>query len=195
MRARDGGDERACLTGMREPRGTITIGEPRLERLDDGRSRVAVDVDGEPLWVAAAEPLAANADAPVAALLLSAAKSGSRLRVAADLDERLHSQLGRIPEIARAYWKFPGAVVEPRGLARRAPGGAGAVFFSGGLDSFYTLHRRRREIDRLICVHGLDIPIDDADRFARARGWISAVAAGVGVRAVFAAANFRRHRL
>src|SRR5574337_867736 len=36
-----------------------------------------------------------------------------------------------------------------------------AVFFSGGLDSFYTLLKRRNEIDSLVFIHGFDIPLEN----------------------------------
>ena len=177
---------------MPKRRDTINVGEPRAARLADGRFFVSVEVDGESLYVAADEPLAANGDAWTAALLLPAAKAAAALRVDADLDEGLHARLDRIQAIAHAYWRFPGASVTARRLVRRDPGGGRAMFFSGGLDSFYTLHQRGDEIDKLICVHGFDVAVEDAPRFALVQSWASAVAAAVGVRAVFAKTNLRR---
>ncbi len=50
-----------------------------------------------------------------------------------------------------------------------------ACFFSGGVDSFYTLLKHREEITHIIFVHGFDIALEDhslraqASRMARAR--------------------------
>jgi hypothetical protein len=50
------------------------------------------------------------------------------------------------------------------------------LFFSGGVDSFYTLLKRQDEITDLIVVHGFDIPLDDHSM----RGRVSQMAHNVG---------------
>jgi hypothetical protein len=180
---------------MQRRRETISVGEPRAGRRPDGRHEVSVEVDGAPIRLVADEPVAANGDAWTAALLLPAASAGAMLRVDADLDEALHGRLPRLLEIARAYWQFPGATVVPRKVVRREPAGERGLFFTGGLDSFYTLHQRRAEIDKLIFVRGFDIDLDDAGRFAGARAGVERVAAEVGARAVFPETDLRRHHV
>ena len=39
-------------------------------------------------------------------------------------------------------------------------------FFSGGVDSFYTLLEQQAEITHLICIHGFDIPVENKALFA-----------------------------
>lgn len=43
-----------------------------------------------------------------------------------------------------------------------------SLFFSGGVDSFYSLVKHREEIDNLILIHGFDIPLSDSATFAQA---------------------------
>ena len=180
---------------MRKSNGnaSIDVGTPTLSRLPDGRNRVAAKVDGAEIHVTADEELAANGDAWASALLLPAAKAGATLRIDADLDQRLRDNLDRIQAIARSYWCYPGATVAPRGIVSRKPGVGRAMFFSGGADSFYTLHQRRGELDRLISVHGFDVPLADRARFATVRSWLGEVAAELGIRPVFPETNLREH--
>jgi len=128
-------------------------------------------------------------------MLLPAAKAGATLRIACDLDERLHAGLERILAIASAYWGFPGAEVVASGLARRQPSGDRAMFFSGGIDSFYTLQQRRAELDRLVLVGGFVIPTGDAVRFAEARRWVDAVGREVGLRSSAVEVSLREHKV
>ncbi len=175
-------------------RRVISISEPQLTRDGDGDGgwRVSARVGDDEVPVASDGPLAANADAFVAAYFLAAAKAGATLRVDADLDAGLHGNLEGIQAIAGRYWGFPGANVVTRDRFRRTPAGERAIFFTGGVDSFYALRRLRGSIDRLIFVDGFDLGLEDRAEFARARAAIEAVAAATGTRAAFPRTNLRR---
>jgi hypothetical protein len=43
-----------------------------------------------------------------------------------------------------------------------------SLFFSGGVDSFYSLIQHRDEIENLVLVHGFDVPLADVKAFALA---------------------------
>jgi len=43
-----------------------------------------------------------------------------------------------------------------------------SVFFSGGVDSFYSLIKHRDEVDNLVLVNGFDVPLADTKTFAQA---------------------------
>jgi 7-cyano-7-deazaguanine synthase in queuosine biosynthesis len=50
-----------------------------------------------------------------------------------------------------------------------APASGGvSLFFSGGVDSFYSLIKHRDEVDNLVLVHGFDIPLAESKVFAQA---------------------------
>jgi hypothetical protein len=81
--------------------------------------------------------------------------------------------------------------------AHRAP--RAASFFSGGVDSFYTLLNLAsryhaadpRAIEYLIICHGFEIPLTDPERFQRARRSAANVAAACGRRLVSCTTNAR----
>ena len=66
-----------------------------------------------------------------------------------------------------------------------------AVLFSGGVDSFYTVLRRRHEIDALVFVHGLDVRLDDPLRESVVDG-VRSAAAELGLVLVEVATDVRQ---
>ena len=148
-------------------------------------------VGGHTVAIQATAPLAANGDPFAAMMLLPAARRGATLRLAADVDAQLHANVPAINEIAQRYWKFRGASLAPTRLVTRAPRGGGAMFFTGGIDSFHTLRRRLDELERLIFIHGFDIGLEDDARFLAAREWIEGVASELGREAQFVRTDLR----
>jgi len=177
----------------RAARPPITVAKPRIERLAGGRWRLSTSVAGRVVSISGEDLLAANADAWVAMLLLPAAKAGVPLQIDADLDETLQRNVPRILGVARQYWGFRGTSVGTSGLVRRAATGGSAMFFTGGVDSFFTLRRRGNEIERLIFVNGFDIGLDDVRRFAAAREWIDGVARLLGIKAAYPTTDLKTH--
>jgi hypothetical protein len=174
----------------------INVGAPVLSRTQDGRWRVAANVDGTEAFLTSDDELVANGDAWASAMLLPAAASESALSVDSDLDAQLNANFGRVQTRARDYWGFKGARVSARRLVERSPAGGQAMFFTCGVDSFYTLRRRQASLERLIFVRGLNINLVDLAneaRFAPVREGIEAVARALGIRAVVAESNLRTH--
>jgi hypothetical protein len=150
--------------------------------------RLWFHVDGAPT-----DRLPADADAFAAALALPAMAAGRPLQVDGPVSAALLEGLGRIMR-QHAAWSqgmaVPLAPVEIRARpAHRAARGSRAVsFFSGGLDSFYTLLRNHgrypegdaRRIDAIVLLHGFDVPLTDEETFARVREHATAVTKAVG---------------
>ena len=65
------------------------------------------------------------------------------------------------------------------------------VFFSGGVDSFYTFLKHQNEITDLIFVHGLDIKLTDTSLLEKASNKICAVASAFGVNIIEVETNIR----
>jgi hypothetical protein len=65
------------------------------------------------------------------------------------------------------------------------------VFFSGGVDSFYTFLKRRDEITDLIFVHGFDVRLDDAPLRRMTSEMVRRVASRFGKRVVEVETNLR----
>lgn len=76
-----------------------------------------------------------------------------------------------------------------------------AAFFSGGVDSWFTVLRHAPEleqaaigrVDELITVHGLDIPIEAAGEFGKLQSALGVAAAELGRKLIVVRTNLRRH--
>ncbi len=197
---------------------TVKLVEIR-HRVEDGRVRVsglvstaAWDAPRElafdyPAQVASL--VCATPDAFVPALLLPAMAADEPLEIPDPISPRLHRNLHRIQDtLGRWYPSYPRIDVrtvpdpdaEARGrrLARRVRGAA--TFFSGGVDSFYTLlksvhdwQRPTPKLTHLIHVVGLESRLDDtAEVDARANAArVQLIAREAGVAPIIARTNLR----
>jgi hypothetical protein len=130
--------------------------------------------------------LLASREAALALALLPAMRSSRRLCVEGRVNRRLLSGIDTIQAIYRA-WDRTLRPVEIAGVeaSDAAPEGRRVgSFFSGGVDSFYTLLKHRDEITDLILVHGFDIGLDEADLRAKTSEAIREIAAELGKRVV-----------
>ena len=81
------------------------------------------------------------------------------------------------------------------------PDGGTALFFSGGVDSLFSLYRNEQRepgdfpVDELIAIHGFDIPLENVEAFARHAVRLDAVAAATGKPLILARTNLRQTRL
>jgi len=117
-------------------------------------------------------PPAANPDAAFVAGLPVAMGLASSLEVPAGVSPGLLRASRTIQEML-AIWnpalrpvEVLAEPVDPP-LAGDPSAGAArgtAAFFTCGVDSFYTVLRRREEIDAVVYAHGLDLPVDDPKR-------------------------------
>ncbi len=127
-------------------------------------------------------PLDPNPDAGLAAALAIAMGSASSLDVPDGVSRRL---LGASEAIQRMLAAWDPALLPVE--VRSGDGGASpaadatargtAAFFTGGVDSFYTVLTRRAELDALIYVHGFDLPLEDKDKRKLVSASIRGVAA------------------
>ena len=185
----------------------------RATRTREGAAEVACTIRDElrelpaTLWFRVhdhAEPLGATADPFGAAVAIGAMALGRPVRVAGAMSASLVDGLGRV---ARQYEAWSAAAMYPvtrvpldaETTARPRLGTEAASFFSGGLDSFYTLLRNlaryppgdARRIQRALLVHGFDVPLDDAATFARVRDDAGRAAEALGVRLTVITTNVR----
>jgi hypothetical protein len=109
-------------------------------------------------------PVAGGAEGWLAAALPLAMRTAAHLRIPGALSARLWEAVPGIQALYAGWnpsWRpVPVTAGEIRPAAP-SPGAGAAAFFTGGVDSFFTLLRRQGEIDMLVFVHGFDIPIGD----------------------------------
>lgn len=109
------------------------------------------------------------------------------------LDEEMQRQLPHIMEVISSW----SGRVEPVAVSAndiglgRGRGRGTASFFSGGLDSFYTLLKHRSEITDIIFVHGLDIDLDDIDLHSTVIANLQQIAREMGVNLLEIKTNMR----
>jgi len=151
-----------------DPRGRavapLTIGAPALRQFD-GHTLVAATIEtGDRAYPARYQtptgPVASGAEPFLAAALPVAMRLGRPLRVDGPVSAQLLASLPSIQAIYHAWnpnWRVVPVSAAPAQPVAPHQGGV-ACFFSGGVDSFYTLLKHLDEIDTLIFIHGFDIP-------------------------------------
>ena len=133
-------------------------------------------------------------------LLPVAAKTGSDLHVDGELSAALHENFNQIARIWKEWYglrfgRLGGEVREPNGAA--ASPGVGC-FFSGGVDSFYTvlknLDREHGEnrLTHLIYVRGFDVDLDDHGLDAMVADRLGRAGDELGLPVIRASTNLRR---
>jgi hypothetical protein len=144
----------------------IEIDTPNFRRLDDGEHLSAKirsgGLDYEVYFKTRNGPICIGVEPFLALGLLPAMRRGQGLRVAHPVSSLLLSHLQLLQaRFAQADPRLriikvtAEAESPPQPLSERRVG----VFFSGGVDSFFTLLERHDEITDLIFVHGFDIPL------------------------------------
>lgn len=112
-------------------------------------------------------------EAVIAASLLSCMKEGSALQACGSVDRRL---LSNLPQLQRIYATWMPELslagletLKPADTPSTKAAGRTGAFFSGGVDSFYTLLQNLQEIDDLILIQGFDMDLEKTDLFERTR--------------------------
>jgi hypothetical protein len=140
----------------------------------------------------------------LAFLLPLGAALGERVRIPLPVDGALLANCARLMAVWK--WWYPSVSIVPVEADAAAPAGppgdrAGA-FFSGGIDSFFTLLRgratatpnERRPIQDLLTVHGFDVSLPKRSEFERMLARHQRVADELGLELIDVATNLRETR-
>lgn len=178
----------------------VTIGEPR-QVVENGHwtlsAELSVGGTQRVIWYrTTAGPLACGPEPFLTAALLLASRLHAPLRMHGAVSPQLLSSFPTILDVFhnwdRGYHKIP--VTAQTG----APGAAGqratACFFSGGVDSFYTLLKHRHEITSIVFIHGFDIDLDNVRLRQHVSHRIQEVAAAFGKPLVEVETNVKQFR-
>lgn len=142
-----------------------------------------------------------HADAFAAALLPAAMRAGEDLAIVPPLSETLAFQLGRIRDVFHCWYpeEMARIALDVRtrpSTPRRAPSRA-ATFFSGGVDSFYTLLKFLRSerlpapLTHCIFMRGVAFPLDEAAEVEDGVRIVRAVARRLGIDVIVGTTNLR----
>ena len=123
-------------------------------------ARAAVDLDGQSfdlVYRFSQGPVSESSSPFLAASLLPSMRVGGPLRIEGAVSPRLLASVPAIEGVLSS-WFIGARPIEVHALPRAEPKAAGvACFFSGGVDSFYSVLQHLDEIDGLVFVHGFDI--------------------------------------
>jgi len=120
------------------------------------------------VWIESDAPLADTPQWSIPLRLVKAVAEGEAANLGS-ISPLLAGNLETIRDIYAAWidgHKVPLDFEISSDLATAASGVS--LFFSGGVDSFYSLIKHRDEIDNLVLVHGFDIPLENSEAFALA---------------------------
>ncbi|MPY87955.1 MAG: hypothetical protein GEU99_08545 [Luteitalea sp.] len=199
---------------MSTPLPALVVKAAKLAR-EPERAVLSADIQADGLsmpasiWFEVAprfgDGLAANGDPFLPPILMRAMREGRQVVVEDSLSALLAATMPRVMDMQASWSRDAPVSLRPVPLAvsptsRTERGPAAAAFFSGGVDSFYTLLRNRaryprsdsRAISHLIVIHGLDVKLDDTTLFGQVEATAEAVAKAVGAHVVTVRTNVRQ---
>jgi len=167
-----------------------------VERKCTGRCIcVTASVNQKTIWFESCDAeLVAAPEAYGSFLLIPAQLFGSRLVIDDPVCETWRRNVDKITPLISQWWDCDPPEFEVNECqVDNTPANGVALCFSGGVDSFYSLLRGPKAVDKLLCGIGYDVGIFDARRHACVDRSVRKVAAEFGVHPVFIATNLRSH--
>lgn len=160
----------------------------------EGRHRISTTVDGFDVWFESIDAeLEPSGEAFGTAFLLPALHADRRLRIDLPTDGDWARNVVNVAETAGAWWDTPVCVPAAFPGPRRDRALGTGLFFTGGVDSFFTLLKSGRRIDFLIHVQGFDIALSDTTRLSSAEADARAVADDLGLTCLVVRTNLQDH--
>jgi hypothetical protein len=160
-------------------------------------NRIEVDVAGSPLWYESDDrKLLPHAEVFASALLVPALARGANLVLSDPLSSEWCKNAAKLMEVYHEWWEYRPVHIEAPSRQHPLPlrEERHALFFSGGVDAFFSLLRGPYPIRELVWIHGFDLPLGDP-RAGRIETDLREVAAVAGLPLVVVRTNFRQHPL
>jgi len=124
--------------------------------------------------------------------LYPASEVGAPLHITGDVEPGLLSRAKPISGIFRSWWvgcRNVDVTAEPRPVSASGEGRGAALFFSGGVDSCYSLVEAQPRLSALITLVGVDIPLSDTVATARLEATSRDVAERKGLESIVIETN------
>jgi hypothetical protein len=174
-------------------RKALRVSGVALDHLLNGENRVSADIGGSTVWFESSAPLVPSPEAFASIALLPATFEYGALEVDEPVDPVFRSNLPKIGKIVRNWWGKPPPILHLKSRRPRVSKDKAALFFTGGVDSFFSLQRRRHEISLLINIQGFDIALHDTQRLKAATDLIHNIADELGLPVVEVRTNLKEH--
>ena len=129
--------------------------------------------------------------------VLQAKTQGKTLTSGLPTDSSYKKNMKRVS--ASRWWDLPNTSspleAEVNVVKKKPSNKRTAVFFTGGVDSFYILKSNLDNVDLLVNVQGFDIPLTDASRLRKMEKLLKKVGKALGKETVTVTTNLRSHHL
>ena len=174
----------------------IAISEPKLSH-DPERNEwnLSYNVAGEDVYFRSKTELVPASEAMVAAFFLQSLADQSPIIPSEPLDSVFTENLKSVAATAKEYWGFEGSQPNAKTTQKVSLSDKVGIFFTGGVDSFYTLRRNLNEVDCLINVHGFDITLEDAERYDKSVAGLQSVSKALKLELILIETNLKSHFL
>jgi hypothetical protein len=162
----------------------------------DGEVSYLIEIDGKSFDVffrSADVPLYSGVEPALPLALLGAMRTRSNLRVLSPVSQTYARNVQKVTTIYSGWFRqFSRVAIHADRPVQASPAFTGrvGVFFSGGVDAFYTLLRNLDDITDLIFIHGFDVRLDDVPRRRMIDEMGRAVAKATGKRFIQIESNF-----
>jgi len=155
--------------------------------------RVRAYLGDQEYFVESDAPMALNVESVLAAAFFPALANGDTVVADCLADRTFVENMTKLATVASQWWGWKDRKPFLLDMSRgpRPASSRAALFFTGGVDSFCSLLRHPSEIQSLILVHGFDIPLSDAGRWAQAKCWVDQVAQACKIETVHVTTNLR----
>ncbi|WP_426527964.1 hypothetical protein [Bradyrhizobium sp. McL0615] len=182
-----------------EAKGKITRLVGKVERRAPSPSAFEVSFE----FTVSDEPFAASAkaDAFAAAMLMPCMQSGEPLHIVPPISPRLLFNLPRIRDIFHTWWPHLARVsitAESVTTCNPSRPKRAGTFFSGGVDSFYSLLKYKSDagalptpLSHLIFMKGIENKLEWGRGVGETESWIRDVASSAGVSCIIGETNIR----
>lgn len=152
-------------------------------------------VGGEPLFFQSKTELVPAVEGIISALLTQSLAQNEPLAVHEAVDSKFAENMVAATALLKSYWGSKGPAPVLKTIDRPSQKRSNGVFFTGGVDSLYTLKRNLKKIDYLVNIRGFDIKLEDKDRITKSSENIKDVADLLGKDLIFVDTNLRTHKL
>lgn len=164
----------------------------------DDYSRVSADVGGGEVWYKSQSALLqAPGEVFASAFLLPAMASGQDLYIDVPLSETWLNNSKQLMELFHEWWGYAPITIHSavKGDCYSKENTKTGLFFSGGVDSFYSLLCAADVPDELIYVFGFDLQLKDTVRFQNVEYALQQIAQEIGLPLHVVETNVREHPL
>lgn len=158
--------------------------------------RISSIVDGLPVWFESNLDLTPVAEAFISPFVLPAMANNRPIESHDASDSTWLTNNKKVQQIFSDWWDFTKFPIKSSVTDRaKNQGGKRALFFTGGVDSFYSLLNYPDKIDYIINIHGMDVALDDNERARMVESLLVKVSSKYKVNVISIKTNFYQHPL